>query len=178
MKYLKWLVLAILDLLFNIIAYITNPIVCLFANKYGELPPIFLFWSNWDDGLDVDWMVYEHCVPKWAEYDFNRHYKYHNEWDAEKITGLHHGFVEILDPNFTCFERLQRYVCRLAWMYRNCAYGFSYYITGVTVNKSDIVKVRDEEDDIFYTTDNAWVVKYEKPSFGDHHWEIFLGWKM
>jgi hypothetical protein len=63
-------------------------------------------------------------------------------------------------------------------MYRNCAYGFSYYITGVAVNKSDIVKVRDEEDDKFYTTDNAWVLKYEKPSWGNHHWEIFLGWKM
>ena len=178
MKYIKWFIFAILDVLFNIVAYITNPIVCMFANEYGELPPIFLFWSNWDDGLDVDWMVYEHCVPKWAEYDFNRHYRYHDEWQAEKITGQHHGFVEILDPNFTCFERLQRYFCRLAWIYRNCAYGFSYYITGVRVNKSDIVKVRDEEDDIFYTTDNAWVLKYEKPSWGNHHWEIFLGWKM
>ena len=180
MKYIKWFVLAILDLLFNAICYITNPIVCLFANEYGELPGIFYWWANWDDGLDVDWMIYEHEVPKWAEYDFNRHYRYHDEWEAEQITGLHHGFVEILDPNFTCFERLQRYVCRLAWMYRNCAYGFSYYITGVTVDGSKVVEKKTYSQDgyMFKTAPNAWVLRYNKKSWGNHHWKIFLGWKM
>ena len=181
MKYIKWVLCAILDLLFNIVCYITNPVVCLFANEYGELPGVFYWWANWDDGLDVDWMVYEHEVPKWAEYDFNRHYKYHNEWEAEEITGLHHGFVEILDDNFTCYERLQRYVCRLAWMYRNCAYGFSYYVTGVDVDGSKVVEEKTYKQDgyMFKTAPNAWVLSYNQPSFiKGHRWKIFLGWKM
>lgn len=177
-KYIQWTLFAIVDLLFNIIAYLTNPFVLLFADEVGNLPKIFLWWSNWDDHLDVDWMVYEHKVPKWAEYDFNRHYKYHNEWEAEKLIGEHRGFVELLDPNFTLWERIQRYVCRLAWIYRNCAYGFSYHVTGVDVNEADIVKVKDEEGYKFYKTKDAWVLKYDRPSFGKYHWEVFLGWKM
>ena len=76
----------IIDILFNLVAYLTNPIVVLFANEVGELPALFVWWANWDDGLDVDWMVYEHHVPRFAEYDFNRHYKYYSEWEAEEIT--------------------------------------------------------------------------------------------
>ena len=178
MKYIKWLIFAIIDLLFNVIAYLTNPFVLLFADEVGNLPKIFLWWENWDDHLDVEWMISEHHVPSWAEYDFNRHYKYYDEWEAEKTIGEHRGYVELLDPNFTIKERFQRYFCRLAWLYRNCAYGFSYYVTGVNVNKSDVVKNRDNTDDIYYTTHDAWVVKYDKPSFSNFHWEIFLGWKM
>ena len=76
MKYVKWLIFAILDLLWTIICYLTNPIIVLFATETGELPSIMYWWANWDDGLDVRWMVYEHCVPSWAEYDFDRHYEY------------------------------------------------------------------------------------------------------
>lgn len=133
--------------MFTIVAYITNPIVVLFANEYGELPDLFKWWANWDDGLDVDWMVYEHEVPYWAEYDFNKHYKYYNEWDAEKLIGKHHGFVKLLDPNFTIKERIQRYFCRLTWIYRNCGYGFSYYVTGVDINGADIVRTEDVSTD-------------------------------
>ena len=178
MKYVKWVVLAILDLLFTAQCYLTNPIVVLFATECGELPTLFTWWANWDDGLDVEWMVTEHKVPRWAEYDFDRHYKYYDEWQAEEIIGKHHGFVVPLDTHFTIKERLQRYVCRLAWLYRNTGYGFSYYVTGVDVRKADIVKVRDNPGDIFYETDYAWVLKYDRPSFHGWHWEIFLGWKM
>ena len=178
MKYLKWILMAILDILFNIVAYLTNPFVLLFADEVGNLPSIFLWWSNWDDHLDVDWMVYEHHVPKFAEYDFNKHYKYHSEWEAEELIGEHRGYVDMLDPDFTLWERFQRYVCRLAWLYRNCAYGFSYHVTGVDVAKAEIDKVVNEDKYKFFTAPNAFVLKYDRPSFGERHWEIFLGWKM
>ena len=119
---LVYILYCIVDILFNIIAYITNPIVLLFANEVGNLPPILKWWDNWDDCLDIDWMIYEHHVPKWAEYDFNKHYKSHSAWEAEQETGIYKGYVELIDPNFTLKERLQRYVCRLVWIYRNCAY--------------------------------------------------------
>lgn len=180
MMFLKWFVYAIIDLLFNAICYITNPIVVLFADDYGKLPSICRWWANWDDDLDVDWMVYDHHVPSFAEYDFNKHYRYHDEWEAEAITGKHHGFVELLDDNFTLWERFQRYVCRLAWIYRNCAYGFSYYVTGVTVDGADIVKHATFKKDgyLYYTAPNAWVYRYNQKSYGTHKWKIFLGWKI
>lgn len=134
-----WVLYCILDVLFNIICYITNPIVLLFADEKGNLPKIFKWWENWDDHLDVEWMISEHHVPKWAEYDFNRHYKYYSEWEALEKTGVYKGFVVILDPNFTLKERFQRYVCRLVWLYRNCAYGFSYYVTGRDVDGSQLI---------------------------------------
>lgn len=180
-KYVKWLALAIIDVLFNAICYITNPFVLLFADELGNLPKIFLWWSNWDDHLDVGWMIYEHHVPSWAEYDFNKHYKYHSEWEAEHLIGEHRGYVELLDPNFTLKERLQRYVCRLTWLYRNCAYGFSYYVTGVNVNGADIKDIKTYAKDgcMFRVTDYAWVYRYNGKSFiKNHHWKIFLGWKM
>ena len=180
MKYVKWFLFALLDIAFNVIAYLTNPIIVLFATECGELPSIFTWWANWDDGLDVEWMVTEHHVPSWAEYDFCRHYKYYDEWQAEKIIGKHHGFVVPLDTHFTLKERFQRYVCRLVWIYRNNAYGFSYYITGIDVYKADIIEVKTKEKDgyIYYKTDYAWVYKDERPSFKDFHWDNFLGWKM
>ena len=179
MKYVKWFFFAIIDLLFNVVAYITNPIVLLFADEVGNLPKIFLWWANWDDHLDVDWMVYEHHVPKWAEYDFNKHYKYYDEWEAEKTIGEHRGYVELLDPHFTLKERFQRYVCRLAWMYRNCAYGFSYYVTGMDVYGKDVRKVIDTKEIFFYETDYSWVYSNSSKSFiKGHRWKIFLGWKM
>lgn len=181
MKYLKWLLLAVVDVLFNIIAYITNPLVLLFADELGNLPGWALWWANWDDHLDVEWMISEHHVPKWAEYDFNKHYRYYSEWEALEKTGVFRGYVELLDHNFTLKERFQRYVCRLAWLYRNCAYGFSYYVTGVTVNGADIQERKTYAKDgyLFKTAPNAWVLRYNGKSFAKgHNWKIFLGWKM
>lgn len=78
MKYLKWALLAILDVAFNIVCYLTNPVVLLFADEVGNLPWLFTWWENWDDHLDIDWMVDEGHVPKFARYDFHKHYRYHS----------------------------------------------------------------------------------------------------
>lgn len=179
MKYIKWLIFAIIDLLFNIIAYLTNPFVLLFADEVGNLPSIFKWWENYDDHMDVDWMIYEHHVPKFAEYDFNRHYKYHDEYEAEKLIGEHRGYVDLLDPNFTLKERFQRYICRLVWLYRNCAYGFSYYVTGIDIRKADIVEHKTPKEDgyTWFTTDYAFCYKDERPSFGKYYWDNYVGWK-
>lgn len=179
MKYIQWALFSVLDILFNIIAYITDPIVLLFADEVGNLPSIFVWWANWDDHLDVDWMIDEHHVPKFAEYDFNRHYKYHDEWEAEQLIGEHRGYVDLLDGDFTLKERFQRYICRLWWLWRNNAYGFSYYVTGIDIRKDDIVKVKTVENDgyIWYETDNAFCYKDERPSFGSFCWDNYVGWK-
>lgn len=178
-KYIKWALFSVLDVLFNIVAYITDPIVLLFADEVGNLPTVFKWWANWDDHLDIDWMIDEHHVPKFAEYDFHKHYKYHDEYEAERLIGEHRGYVDLLDGNFTLKERVQRYICRLVWLWRNNAYGFSYYVTGIDVRKDDIVKVKTVENDgyIWYETDYAFCYKDERPSFLGMHWDNYVGWK-
>ena len=180
MKYIKWFLLAIVDVLFNIVCYLTNPFVLLLADDVGNLPAIFKWWENWDDHLDIDWMVDEHHVPSFAEYDFHKHYKYHPPEEAEQIIGEYRGYVDLLDGRFTLKERFQRYVCRLWWLWRNNAYGFSYYVTGMDVYKADVVTVKTVDVDgyTWYVTDYAFCYKDERHSFGSHHWDNFVGWKM
>ena len=179
MKYLKWALLALLDVAFNIVCYLTNPVVLLFADEVGNLPWLFRWWENWDDHLDIDWMVDEGHVPEFARYDFHKHYRYHDPAEAEQLTGEYRGYVDLLDDNFSLWERFQRYVCRVVWLYRNNAYGFSYYVTGVDVYRADVVEVKTDEVDgyTWYVTDYAWCYKDERPSFCGMHWDNFVGWK-
>lgn len=179
MKYVKFVLLAVLDLLFTLVCYITNPIVVLFADEVGELPWVLTWWANWDDHMDIDWMVYEHHVPRFAEYDFNRHYKYHDPEEALQRIGVYRGYVDLLDPNFTLKEKLQRYVCRVWWLYRNCGYGFSYYVTGVDIKPEDVKQIKTEEADgyTWYVTENAFCYKDERPSFLCLFWDNYVGWK-
>lgn len=142
---MKWIFCVPLELLATVIAYITNPIVCLFADERGNLPRLFYWWQTYDNCLDIDWLIYEHCVPKWAEYDFNKHYKYHLEQKFDDGTFIA-GYVDVIDGNFTFKEKVQRYFCRLTWLYRNCNYGFSYYVNGAKVDKDNLVIVKQQKE--------------------------------
>jgi len=179
MKYVKWILFAIVDIAFNIVAYLTNPLVVLTASEYGNLPWLLGWWDNYDDCLDVEYFVKEHA-PGWAVYDYDKHYKFHSNTESQQTRGVYKSYVDILDPNFTLKERLQRYVCRVLWLYRNNAYGFSYYVTGIEVKAEDIVKIKTVEQDgyVYYVTDYAWVYKDERPSYKGHRWDNYLGWKL
>lgn len=87
--YLKWLVLCGANLLCMMLCYLTNWFVVLFADTKGNLPKIFKLWQTYDNCLDVAWMIYEGNVPKFARYDFNKHYLYHfeNKGDGYMIPG-------------------------------------------------------------------------------------------
>jgi len=119
----------ILGILTMVLCMLTNPIVVLFCDKYGNLPRIFRLWQTYDNCLDIDWMIYENKVPKIFQYDFNKHYKYYME--SKNNDEMIPGHVVILDDNFTIKERIQRYFCRVLWLYRNCAYGFAYNLLGI-----------------------------------------------
>lgn len=179
MMYIKFLLLAILDIAFNIVCYLTNPIVVLFGSEYGNLPWLLTWWDNYDDCMDVEWFIKEGHVPSCCVYDYDKHYKFHDSNEALQTRGTCKSYVDILDPNFTLKERLQRYACRVLWLYRNCAYGFSYYVTGIDIRKADIVKIKTEEKDgyIYYKTPYAFCYKDERKSFGEHRWDNFVGWK-
>ena len=179
MMYIKFLLLAILDIAFNVVCYLTNPIVVLFGSEYGNLPWLLTWWDNYDDCMDVEWFVKEGHVPSCCVYDYDKHYKFHDSNEALQTRGTCKSYVDILDPNFTLKERLQRYACRVLWLYRNCAYGFSYYVTGIDIRKADIVEVKTDELDgyTWYVTDYAFCYKDERPSFFGMHWDNYVGWK-
>lgn len=147
-----WVVQAIFELCAMVIAYLTNPIVVLFADEYGNLPKCLRYWQTYDNCLDVSWMIYEDCVPDIFKYDFNKHYTYHYE-DKSDPSDIKPGHVEIKDPNFTTEEKIKRYFCRLCWLYRNSNYGFSYEVNGRTYNGKD----NKPYVDIDVRNDNRWV---------------------
>ena len=183
---MKYIICLPLEILATIVAYITNPIVCLFADEYGNLPRLLYWWQTYDNCLDIDWMVYEHNVPSWAEYDFNKHYQYHLEEKFDDGTIIA-GYVDILDGKFTLKEKLQRYVCRLCWMYRNCNYGFSYYVNGIDVDKDKLVVIKKQKTPyelcICYESghnfwNTPWCIFIDKPYFGRLRLRAYLGWKL
>ena len=175
---MKYFLYCIADLVFQIICYLTNPIICLFANEYGNLPYCLRYWQTWDNTLDVEWMITENIIPNVFHYDYGKHYKYVYENHDKGIP----GHVLMLDENFTTLERVQRYFCRLAWLYRNTGYGFSYEVTGVSINGADIIKTQDISTSDYrymvYYTENYFMIRYEKPWCKWFKWRIFLGWKM
>lgn len=155
-----WIVQLVLELCAMVIAYLTNPIVVLFADEYGNLPKCLRFWQTYDNCLDVSWMIYEGCVPAIFRYDFNKHYIYHYE-DKSDPQHIIPGYVEILDPNFTFKEKVQRYFCRVCWLYRNSNYGFSYEINGRAFNGKDNKVYKDEK----YLNHEQWLSVVEPESY-------------
>ena len=183
-----YVVHALLELIFMLICVVTNPIVCLFANEVGQLPAVFKLWQTHDNPLDIEWMVTDDgCVPDCFKYDFKRHYIYHYENTTNGV--LTPGYVELIDPTFTLTERLKRYGCRLSWLYRNCNYGFSYYINGRDYNGKDNVIVRSSG---IKTNNELWISYIKGGNILTATWSlclvhqyckwfcirIYIGWKL
>ena len=176
-----------MNVIFMIVAYITNPIVVLFADEYGNLPRILRWWQTDDNCLDVGWMITEDKVPDIFKYDFNKHYIYHLE---DKSNNCIPGYVELIDPHFTMIERMKRYLCRLAWLYRNCAYGFAYEVCGryYDPEKNTVINYYDRSEDdclwISYIDDNkswwnkTWSLYLTKPWCKWFYVRIYAGWKL
>lgn len=92
----------ILDILFTLICYVTNPVVILFSNEHGELPYSLRWWQTYDNCIDIPHTI-NSGVPKLFRYDFDKHYKYTPEFKNKYA--MKPGYVEILDPNFTVWEK-------------------------------------------------------------------------
>lgn len=181
----------IIAVLTMILCYLTNPIVVLFCDKYGNLPKIFRRWQTYDNCLDIDWMIYENKVPKIFQYDFNKHYKYYMEVKTEQE--FIPGHVVILDDDFTIKERIQRYFCRVLWLYRNCAYGFAYNLLGIEYigSKQRVIENKKSKGKELYISflengigiDRYFCIKSSEnwtvPLLNiKRRFDIYLGWKM
>lgn len=182
-----YLVFWFAKILCTLLCYLTNPIVVLFADEKGNLPKVFKLWQTYDNCLDVEWMISEEVVPKFARYNFNRYYRYHLE--DKRTKDIIPGYVDILEPITSTKVKLQRYFCRVAWLYRNCAYGFAYYIFGKQIDCTKIVTVKDfyrdrthyfifkyVKDSYLFTIKSAWDYTIPVVNIGLQV-NIYLGWK-
>ena len=174
-----WILLFPLNVITSILCYLTNPIAVLFADERGELHGLWRYWQTWDDSVDVQWFVKE-VVPECLRYDFDKHYRSSRETNATLASiGRDKGCVEIIDGNFTRHERWQRYCCRVLWLYRNCAYGFAFYLWGRIVNGANMTMLHNTNG---YTlgydkTQNIlvrpWILHYDRGLI-----DAFFGWKI
>lgn len=180
-----WFLYFILQVLTKILCYITNPIVVLFCDEYGELPRIFRMWQTWDDSCNPRFYVLEH-VPSFLRYDYDKHYREYKGTTPElKAVNRERYFAELIDPDFTFKEKVQRYICRVMWLYRNCAYGFAFWCYGRKIDGKTLVYKINEEHERFASVESKsiltrpWVYKNDKDFFGGKmRWCIYAGWKI
>lgn len=186
---MKYIIFLPLNLICMVLCYFTNFIVTLFCDEVGELHGFLKYWQTWDDSCDVDWFV-KTVVPKIFRYDFDS--KYFSSRETNDILsryGRDKGCVVLKDgATFTLKEKIQRYFCRTLWLYRNCSYGFSFYLFGVESSKDRIIIDKDikEKDYECFSAHDFTTNLWNRPwiSFGRHRIiknlfiEYFIGWKL
>lgn len=167
-----------------IVCWITNPIVCLFCNEEGELPEIFRMWQTWDDSCNPRFYILEH-VPGFLRYDYDRHYEEYKGTTPElEAVGRTRWFVRVKDGNFSTKEKIQRYICRVMWLSRNCGYGFAFWCFGRMVDSNNIeYKFKKDGESLLYDKSKSiltrtWSYKNERNIFGNVYWNLYIGWKV
>lgn len=183
---MSYLVRLPLEILAMIIAYLTNWLVVFFADERGNLPHILRYWQTYDSTLDVRWLITEKIVPKIFRYDYDKHYIYHQEIKDDEL--MIPAYVELKDSNFTFKEKVQRYFCRVWWLYRNSNYGFSYEVNGKVVDGEKIRVLEDinepnNEQWVSYESGKSlwstvWCIFYCKQYCKWFRLRIYLGWKL
>lgn len=185
---MTWIPLFFLNAFVMILCYITNPIVCLFCDEEGELHGFLNYWQTWDDSCNPRSFTLEK-VPSCLRYDYDRHYKEY--WSTTPELEQYNRircFAKLIDPHFTWTERLQRYICRVLWLTRNCGYGWSFYVFGRWAYKATSVEHEhyvDERHYVRYGWDTSqsiwmrcWWLKIDWYWTEHLHTEGYLGWKV
>jgi len=155
-----WILFFPLMILCMIVCYITNPIVALFADDNGELHGFLHMWQTWDDSLDSKFMMTEVVPDKYPKLDYNYNEKY-TFWEDTETLKRYNAVIckSTLKPGvkLTTKEKFQRYLCRVLWIMRNCAYGFAYYIFSATGKIEDLKFLANKD----YGNGNHFVFAYD-----------------
>lgn len=181
-----WFIYAPLQILAVIFCWLTNWFVCLFADKNGELPHVFRMWQTWDDSLNPRCYVME-MGPKFLRYDWDKHYvEYKVSVGKLEAAGQNRWVAKCINDDFTLKERIQRYLARVFWINRNCAYGFAFWCFGNTVDQDHVVertrKEGNHELTIGWDTSKSiwtrpWWIKSDLKISKHLEWNNYLGWK-
>lgn len=177
----RWLLYLIPSLLSTVLCYLTNWFVVLFADRDGELHGLFHLWQTWDDSLNGEFSV--ECAPKFLRYDWAKHYvEYKDTTKYLKSVNRDRWFATCINDEWTLLERFQRYACRVLWLMRNNAYGFAFYLLGITATPFLDVKKSENTISVKDKNSDAWMYKNDAPMFSlfgyTFSWCNFLGWKM
>ena len=180
-----WFVKFPLEIAAMVLCWLTNWLAILFADEDGEIHGLFKYWQTWDDSLDSKFMMTE-VVPekyKFLDYGWSDHYVFWQDKETLACYGHKIDKARCVKP-LSRKERIQRYFCRLLWIFRNCAYGFAFWPLGNTGRIEDLVFVKNTEDtQILYDKGKSWLtrpwcirfVKRITPSF---RIEGYIGWKI
>ena len=189
-----WLFYFPFMLITMVFCYVTNPIVVLFAAEEGELHGIWHYWQTWDDTLDSKYMMTE-VVPnawygKFLRYDWESKYEWYQDTTSMVTFGNVIDKVRLRPgATFTIKERIQRYLCRVLWVTRNCAYGFAMNVFGALGRIEDLVVVRNDNEDkdnefifMYDKSENIlirpWTLRFYKKICGNFYITGYLGWKI
>lgn len=162
----RYLVYLLLQLCCMAVCYLTNWLVILFADKQGELPGILRLWQTWDDTLDNKTDIAR--LPACLQYNWDAHYIQRHRTEYGRIR-----YTETLIKPFSLVEKMKRYCCRVHWLYRNCGYGFEFYIFG-----RDVFPPIDQsvgKDWYFVSQDLTWAFRCNREIKNGWRWNIYLG---
>lgn len=183
---MKYFIYAPLQILCMVFCYLTNWLVVLFGTEEGQLPGFLNLWNTWDDTLDNRTDVGR--MPKFLRYDWDEHYQSY----TEQLYGRK-AYRERLIKPFTPAEKVKRYFCRCHWLYRNCGYGFAYYLFGQEcippfrvkegegwyfIHGNKVYPIFKDGCVINFHYKNPWAFKSQKPISKNYRWEVYLGWKI
>ena len=184
-----WLFLVPFSLTAMILCYATNPIAVLFCDENGERHGFGRYWQTHDNSCNPSDVTEHKQLPSWLLYDWKKHYKEYEGTTPElQKVGRKRWFTKCIDNHWTLWERFQRWVCRTYWLTRNCSYGFSFWLLGITPGIRWAAERKDKdvsyvhEDYNGWQLDGAWKYKSTKPICTILGWTIrwntFLGWKV
>ncbi len=182
---MKWFFLILPDWAIIGLSYILTPFVVLRCDEDGELHGFLRNFQTWDDSCDSSFCVKE-VVPKFLRYDWDsKFYEYEDvdpELNRRRIYVRKRPFVE-----FSIIESLQRYCCRVLWLWRNPAYGFGIRLFGVKANSLFYRRIIDKPEQFLIIEkgvagrslwDTPWQYKDSRRLCKWLRLSINIGWKL
>lgn len=163
-----WIVLFIPQLVVDIFCRLTAPVVCLFVRKEYRLDRVkrlgnesIGFEREYLRGPFVYWQTHDNAADEYF-------------WGLFTETSF---FPFIRNATIEQYERswFIRYVCRLLWVWRNCGYGFSYFVFGRVLD--DAEDVRDRGNYVVTVRKSSWQLKGKIPLLGRLYNDVNIGWK-
>ena len=156
----KWLFYVFVNIPFMLVAYLVTPLLPLFVGEDGTLPPYLKWFETWDA---------RHLF-------FDGTGEIQSDW-----LQIHWLFLKPIES----IPWLHLYLCRVLWLYRNCGYGFAYYVCGKEYIQEDVIStIKTNEDGLLKI--EMWVGDlFRRSGFIPYSifnnnlgFDYYLGWKL
>lgn len=171
-----WVVMFVPSLLVELLCMILAPVVAL---------PCFVTYADRTDrvkrlGNKTLTMRREYLV-RWL-YWFQTHDNAVDEyWWGSFTESAFLPFVRNATQETYDSSAFLRYLCRLLWLWRNCAYGFLYHIFSRALDETILLNERGCEDVGYWhrvtIRSSSWQIKAHIPLFRNLHLSLNFGWK-